>query len=198
VAGALLGALLAPRLLLAQAPAANLAEQVDGGGYYPTPESVVERMLALAQVRADDVVYDLGSGDGRVVIQAAKRFGVRAVGIERDESLIYFARDAARREGVETRVRFEHQDIFEADLRPATVVTMYLLPRLLLQLAPKLRAELAPGSRIVSHDFPFEDWPAEKIETFESLEKAQAMGIGTTQLFLYRAGTTVPGSPGSR
>jgi SAM-dependent methyltransferase len=183
---ALLGALLAPRLLLSQTPAGKPAAPIDGGGYYPTPDSVVARMLALAGVRAGDVVYDLGSGDGRVVIQAARRYGVRAVGVERDSALVRFARDAAQREGVDDRVRFEEQDIFEADLRPASVVTMYLLPRLLVELAPKLRAELAPGSRIVSHDFPMEGWPPESIDSFESEEKAQAMGIGTTQLFLYR------------
>jgi SAM-dependent methyltransferase len=126
--------------------------------YVPTPPHVVRAMLALAEVGPDDVVYDLGSGDGRIVIEAARTVGARGVGIERDPALVERARARARAAGVADRVRFVQGDMFEADLRPATVVTLYLYHTLNLRLRPKLRAELAPGARVVSHRFDMGDW----------------------------------------
>ena len=184
---AFLGALLAPRLTLSQVLLQPSAEPVDGGPYVPTPMLVVERMLEMAGVGRDDIVYDLGSGDGRLVIEAAKRHGARGVGVERDAALVLRSREAAVAAQLADRVRFVQGDIFETDLRQATVVTLYLLPAMLLQLAPKLRAELPAGARIVSHDFALEDWPREAMLQFESEEKAQNLGFGATQLFLYRA-----------
>ena len=119
-------------------------------------------MLKLAKVGKDDVVYDLGCGDGRIVIEAAKRYGVRAVGIDIDPQRIAEARANAKKAGVTKLVEFRLADLFQADLRPATVVTLYLLPSLNVKLMPKLRAELRKGARIVSHDFEMGDWKPDR------------------------------------
>ncbi len=126
--------------------------------YEPTPQGVVAQMLQLAQVRASDVVYDLGCGDGRVVIEAAKRYGARGVGIDIDPQRIAEANANARAAGVTHLVEFRLADLFETDLREATVVTLYLLPSLNLKLRPKLHKELRKGARVVSHDFDMGDW----------------------------------------
>src|SRR5882672_7865529 len=147
--GAILAAPLFPSLAArAQQPISSVV--IDGGPYVPTPGTVVDRMLELAGVRANDIVYDLGSGDGRLVIEAARRYGARGVGVEREARLVERARASAAAARVEDRVSFNQGDLFDADLRGATVVTLYLLPPLLERLRPKLRAELAPGARIVS------------------------------------------------
>jgi len=130
--------------------------------YVPTPQSAVEAMLELAQVTANDVVYDLGSGDGRIPITAAQKYGARGVGIEIDSYYLRFAFDNLAKAGVADRVVFLNQDLFESDISPATVVTLFLLPRLNQQLIPKLRRELRPGTRVVSHQFDMgEQWPAD-------------------------------------
>ena len=164
---------------------AKPAEPIDGGPYVPTPDVIVDRMLELAGVRRDDLVVDLGSGDGRLVIEAARRYGARGFGVEREARLVDLARAAADKAQVGDRVSFRQGDIFETDLRGATVVTLYLLPRLLEHLQPKLRAELAPGARIVSHDYPLEPWPADRTLEFDVPEKAAVMLSPRTQLFLY-------------
>ena len=126
-------------------------------------EEVVDAMLALAKVGASDLVYDLGCGDGRIVVAAAARFGARGVGIDIDPQPLFYARANARRAGVAERVVFIRGNFFETDLRPATVVTLYLSPEVNRRLLPKLRSELAPGTRIVSHKFDMgEAWPPEK------------------------------------
>ncbi len=126
--------------------------------YVPTPDVVVEEMLRLGRVGPDDFLIDLGSGDGRIPIAAARKFGTRAVGVELDEDLI--AESAANLEaaGVGDRVTFYHQDLFTFDLSRATVVTMYLVPSVNMRVRPKLLKELKPGTRIVSHDFELGDW----------------------------------------
>jgi predicted RNA methylase len=121
--------------------------------FVPTPQEVVEAMLKLAQVGPNDVLYDLGSGDGRIPITAAKMFGIRAVGIDIDPQRIREANEAARVAGVTDKVRFLNQDLFTTDIREATVVTLYLLPSLNLRLIPKLNSELRAGTRVVSHAF---------------------------------------------
>jgi SAM-dependent methyltransferase len=127
--------------------------------FVPTPNDVVSSMLRLANVRSGDIVYDLGCGDGRIVVAAARRGkGVRAVGVDIDPRRIADAEENARKAGVSDRTRFIRQDLFEADLREATVVTLYLLPSLNVRLRPKLLAELSPGTRIVSHGFDMGDW----------------------------------------
>jgi SAM-dependent methyltransferase len=126
--------------------------------FVATPEQVGIEMLKLARVTNDDVVYDLGSGDGRLVIAAARDFGARGVGVEIDGKLVQDSRESALKEGVADRTQFLWQDIFQADIRTATVVALYLSPELNLKLRPRLLRELRPGSRIVSHDFDMGDW----------------------------------------
>lgn len=126
--------------------------------YVQTPAEVVTEMLRLAGVNGNDLVYDLGSGDGRLVIAAARDFGARGVGIEIDPRLVAQSAESARRAGVADRVMFRAADLFDTDLSDATVVTLYLSPEINLRLRPKLLRELRPGSRIVSHDFPMGDW----------------------------------------
>ncbi len=130
--------------------------------YVATPPDVVEAMLALAQVREGDVLYDLGSGDGRIPIAAAKQFKVRGTGIDIDPERIAEANQNAEREGVTDLVTFRQEDLFEADFSEATVVTLYLLDSLNEKLRPKLLADLAPGTRIVSHAFRMGDWQPEQ------------------------------------
>jgi precorrin-6B methylase 2 len=132
--------------------------------YVPTPQEVVERMLELAGVKKGDVVYDLGSGDGRIVVTAAKKFGVRAVGFEIDPDLIKRSRENVRKAGVEKLAEIRQQDIRTVDLSGATVVTMYLLPEVNLMVRPNLWRQLKPGSRVVSHDFDMGDWKPVKTE----------------------------------
>lgn len=123
-----------------------------------TPQETVEGMLELAEVTEDDVVYDLGSGDGRIPITAAEKYGARGVGIELKPDLVERARKRAKRSGVSDKVEFRRQDIFEADFSEATVVTMYLFPEVNLKLRPMLFEQLQPGSRVVSHSFNMDEW----------------------------------------
>ncbi|MBI2359735.1 MAG: class I SAM-dependent methyltransferase [Deltaproteobacteria bacterium] len=132
--------------------------------FVPTPQGVVDRMLELAEVKKGDVVYDLGSGDGRIVITAARKYGVRAVGFEIDPDLIKESRENIRKAGLEHLAEIRQQDILTVDLSPATVLTMYLLPSVNMQLRPKVQKELRPGARIVSHAFDMEDWKADRVE----------------------------------
>ena len=142
--------------------------------YVVTPMEVVERMLRMAEVKKDDYVIDLGSGDGRIVIEAAKR-GARGLGVDLDPSLVKAATENARLAGVGDRARFETMDLFDADLAPATVVTMYLLPEFNAKLLPRL-LRLRPGTRVVSHDGGIGDWPAD--ETLEMRVPEKPVGVG--------------------
>lgn len=135
--------------------------------FVPTPQAVVERMLALAQVTSSDVVYDIGCGDGRIVITAAKKYGARGVGIDYDPVRIKESKENARNAGVQDRVRFIQQDAMTADYSPATVVTLYLLTTSNLKLRPILTKQLKPGSRIVSHAFSMGDWEPVTTDTFQ-------------------------------
>jgi SAM-dependent methyltransferase len=126
--------------------------------YVQTPNEVVVEMLRLARVDRNDVVYDLGSGDGRLVIAAARDFGARGVGVEIDPKLVALSVEAALREGVGDRVTFREGDLFKTDLSDATVVTLYLSTSINLRLRPKLVRELQPGARVVSHAFAMGDW----------------------------------------
>ncbi|HLL77437.1 MAG TPA: class I SAM-dependent methyltransferase [Pyrinomonadaceae bacterium] len=126
--------------------------------YVPTPDAVVARMLEVAKVNSNDLLYDLGSGDGRIVITAAKRYGARGVGYDLNPRRIEESNENARKARVTDRVRFVEQDLFEADLTGATVVTIYLLPTVNMKLRPKLLKDLAPGTRVVSHNYGMGDW----------------------------------------
>lgn len=130
--------------------------------YYPTPPETVAEMLRLADIKQGDVLYDLGSGDGRIPIAAAREFGIRAVGIEIDPKLITEAELNASNAGVDQLVRFRNEDLFRIDVSEANVVTLYLSDKLNVLLRPKLLRELRPGSRIVSHDFRMGDWKPEQ------------------------------------
>lgn len=134
--------------------------------YVPTPQDVVRRMLEMAGVRKGDLLYDLGCGDGRLVVTAAKRYGARGVGVDLDPQRIAEARANSRRAGVQERTRFAVADLFQTDLSDATVVTLYLLNSINLQLRPQLWRQLKVGSRVVSHVFDMGDeWPPDKTET---------------------------------
>src|SRR5262249_55121006 len=166
---------------------AQSPEQKDNiaGPYVPTPWVIVDAMLGLADIRADDVVYDLGSGDGRLVITAAKRFGARGVGVELEPELVALANANAKKEGVADRVKFIQGDLFETDIREATVVTLYLLPRFVTRLVPRFRAELKPGTRIVSHDYPLSPWKPDKDVSMDVPEKEFISGTSWTRLYYY-------------
>lgn len=131
--------------------------------YVATPEQVGVEMLRIAAVTANDVVYDLGSGDGRLVIAAARDFGAHGVGVEIEAPLVQESRDAAIRAGVAGRALFLWQDLFATDISPATVVTLYLRDDVNLRLRPKLLRDLRPGTRVVSHDFGMADWSADRV-----------------------------------
>jgi SAM-dependent methyltransferase len=131
--------------------------------FVPSPQAVVDKMLGLAGVKKGDVVYDLGSGDGRIVITAAKR-GARAVGFEIDPDLVAESRANIQKAGVQNLAEIRNQDILTVDLSGASVVTMYLLPDVNLKLRPNLLSQLKPGSRVVSHSFDMGDWKADKVE----------------------------------
>ena len=147
--------------------------------YSPTPMDVVQRMLAFGKVGPRDVVYDLGCGDGRIVIEAARRFGARGVGIDIDPKLIARAQADARQAGVESRVTFRLQDAMTVDLSDATVVTLYLLAASNVKLRPILMKTLRPGARIVAHNYPIGDWEPDIVDTFTDV-------AGTTRtLFLW-------------
>jgi SAM-dependent methyltransferase len=135
-----------------------------------TPDNVTREMLKLADVKPSDHVIDLGSGDGRIVIVAAKHFGARGLGVEIVPELVEKSRDNAKRAGVADRAEFRVQDLFATDLSQATVITMYLLPEVNLQLKPKLQ-ELKPGTRIVSHDWDMGDWKPDRTVTVEAPNK---------------------------
>jgi len=147
--------------------------------YIPTPQPVVDAMLELAAVKSTDVVYDLGSGDGRIVISAAKKYGARGVGIEIDSGLVKQATTNAAAAGVSDRVRFVNENLYSANIGEATVVTLYLLQSINERLRPKLVRELKPGARVVSHVFNMgPEWPPE-----------QTIMIGPNRVFLWTIGS---------
>ena len=146
---------------------AELPSQPPDVPYVPTPQVVVDAMLEVGGVKPGDVLYDLGSGDGRIVVTAAKRFGVRGVGIDINPERIQEAEANARAAGVEKLTEFREEDLFKADFSEATVVTMYLLPSVNNRLKPRLLSELEPGTRIVSHAFDIEGWEPERVVEVE-------------------------------
>lgn len=171
----------------AEVPAAQVAP------FVTTPMPVVDAMLALAGVGPADFVVDLGSGDGRLVLTAVVKFGARGgFGVDIDALLVDYANRKAQEAGAADRVRFHVRDLFDTDLREATVVTVYLLPIAMDRLEAKLKRELAPGTRVVSHDYPFRGWPAERVLALDVPEKSDYTGRRSTSLYLY----TVPARPG--
>lgn len=183
----------------ARVPVIPAADRAPDVVFVPTPYGVVERMLEVARVGRDDVLYDLGSGDGRIVIAAARRFGTRGVGIDIDSALVRISRRNADTAGVARLTEFRQADLFATDLTAATVVTLYLLTDLNIRLRPKLFAELRPGSRVVSHAFGMGDWKADSTFLVDSrivyywvvpadvsgswrIETSASAGIGQVQI----------------
>ncbi|HEU5464308.1 MAG TPA: methyltransferase domain-containing protein [Candidatus Binatia bacterium] len=151
--------------LIVSIPAAALqAQEGKIVPYVPTQQEVVDRMLELAAIKKSDVVYDLGSGDGRIVVTAAKKYGVRAIGFEIDPQRIKESQENIKKAGVEKLVEIRQQDIRTVDLAPASVLTMYLLPEVNLMIRPNIWQQMKPGSRVVSHDFDMGDWKPLKTE----------------------------------
>lgn len=159
--------------------------------YVPTTEAAVREMLKLAKVRKEDVVYDLGCGDGRIVITAAKEYGTRGVGIDIDPRRIIEARANAKQAGVEHLVRFEERDLFVADFKEASVVTLFLLPQINLKLKPKLLADLRPGTRVVSNTFDMGDWKAEQETRIDDNGTEEEYSGLSQRFFLW----TIPSKP---
>jgi len=162
-------------ILVVVALVSPAASQTPDIHFVPTPSAVVDAMLRFAGVTPQDVVYDLGSGDGRIVIAAAQKYGARAVGVELDRELVQKARERARKAGVDDKVTFVQGDLFKADISSATVVTLYLSFSTNRRLQSKLMRELPRGARIVSHRFDMADWPAD-----------EEMRVKDTHLYLWR------------
>jgi hypothetical protein len=166
-----------------------------GGPYVPTPSTVVDAMLKHANVGPQDFVIDLGSGDGRIVLTAVTRFkAAGGVGVEIDPELVDLANASAKKQGIADRVRFLRQDVREADLGRATVLTLYLLPGMMTTLRAKLLAELKPGTRIVSHDFGFDQWKPDRTVTIDTQEKYDLAGTWTSDVHLWVVPAPVQGA----
>ena len=159
--------------------------QIEQVPFVTTPLEVVERMLELGAVNKGDMVYDIGSGDGRIVIQAAKKYGAKGVGIEMDPSLVELARRNARQEGVEHLVEFRQGDALKADVSAATVVTLYMLPGFNQVLRPVLERQLKPGTRVVVHDYPIDPWKPVKWEEMPLMDTRPEVMPHKHILYLY-------------
>ena len=151
--------------------AAAFAQDYGDTPYVQTPQNVVDRMLQVAKVGPNDFVIDLGSGDGRMIITAAKKYGARGFGVDLDRRLVTLSNRLAAKAGVADRAAFFERDIYQTDLSPASVVTIYLLPEVNLMMRPKLLAMLKPGTRVVSHDYDMGDWPPDLAFTMDAPEK---------------------------
>lgn len=167
----------------ALAPAAELERT--GGPYVPTPQVVVDQMLRMAGVGPNDFVIDLGSGDGVIVLTAARQFKARGFGVDIDPELVKLSNNEAKRLGLADRAAFQVQDVFKADLSRATVLTLYLLPSMMTNLQSKVYNELKPGTRVVSHDYHFGDWPADENVTFDVPEKEKVNGVPRATIYLW-------------
>jgi hypothetical protein len=176
------------------ANAADLEPVKDAGPYVPSPQSVVADMLRYAEVNANDFLIDLGSGDGRIVLTAAKVFGARGFGVEIKDDLVKKANQAAKDQGLADRVRFMKQDLFKTDISQASVITMYLLPNTVNLLKDKFMSELRPGTRIVSHDYPLTGWIPEKYVHMDLEDKVHISGVTTTLIYVYIVPAKVAGS----
>ena len=162
---------------------AHAQEGVGDVVYVPTPQVVVDSMLTMAKVNAKDYIIDLGSGDGRIVITAAKKFGASGFGVDLDEVLLKRANDTAKREGVAERAQFVEQNLFETDLSKATVITTYLLPEMNEKLRPKI-LRLKPGTRVVAHDYHMGEWQPDDNDTLSVPEKTVG-NPGTSYIYLW-------------
>jgi hypothetical protein len=187
---------LALSVALLWVPIAGSSETFDrsGGPYVPTPQAVVDAMLDLASVGARDYVIDLGSGDGRIVLTAATRHKASGMGVDIDPELVDLANGSARKLGVAERVQFVRRDIMAADVGRASVVALYLLPGMMVNLQVKLLAELRPGTRIVSHDFAFDKWKPDRTVSVQTPEKYDMSGSWTSEVHLWIVPAEVQGA----
>jgi len=160
--------------------------------YVPTPQVVVDRMLDMAQLKSGETVIDLGSGDGRIMIEAARKYGARGFGVEIDPKLVKISNERALKAGVTDRVKFLQQDLFKTDFHEANVLTLYLLPDVNLALRPKILAELKPGSRVVSHDYGMGDWHPDAEETIPAPDK-KVGARKESQVFMWTVPANVDG-----
>jgi len=186
------GVLAAKCLLIA--PAASHAQELSKLPYVPTPQIVVDEMLKLANVTAKDYIIDLGSGDGRMIIDAAQKFGASGLGVDIDAKLVEVANNKAKAEGVADRVKFITQDMFKADISRASVITLYVMPDFMEKLRPKLLAELKPGTRIVSHDYYMNQWQPDGQFSLTVPEKVHANGTDKAYLYLWIVPSVVAGN----
>jgi hypothetical protein len=177
-----LGALPVARLAGAQQ---DVEEKRTGGPYVPTPQVVVDEMLRLGKVGPNDFVIDLGSGDGVIVLTAAERLKARGFGVDIDPELVKLSNNEAKKRGVADRATFHVQDVFKADISKATVVTLYLLPGMMVNLRPKILNELKPGTRVVSHDYTFDDWAADEQRTWDVPEKEKINGVPKATVYVW-------------
>jgi len=176
-----LGALPFARL----AAAADIEEKRTGGPYVPTPQIVVDEMLRMGKVGADDFVIDLGSGDGIIVLTAAQKHKARGFGVDIDPELVKLSNGEAKKRGIADRAAFHVMDVHKADISKATVVTLYLLPGMMIDLRPKILGELQPGTRVVSHDYSFGDWQPDDQLTWDVPEKEKVNGVGRATVYLW-------------
>jgi hypothetical protein len=168
------------------AAAADIEEQRTGGPYVPTPQVVVDEMLRIGGVGAGDFLIDLGSGDGIIVLTAAQRFGTRGLGVDIDPQLVALSNNEAKKRGVADRVSFQVMDVHKADIGKATVVTLYLLPGMMVELRDKIFNELTPGTRVVSHDYTFGDeWRPDDQFTWDVPEKEKVNGVPQATVHLW-------------
>ena len=184
--------LLAIALLLLSPQGAH-AQELSKLPYVPTPQIVVDEMLKLANVTAKDFVVDLGSGDGRMIITAARNFKANGLGVDIDSKLVELSNKQAKADGVDDRARFIEQDMFKADIGKATVVTLYVMPDFMEKLRPKLLSELKPGSRIVAHDYYMSEWYPDRQFSLTVPEKVKANGTDKAYIYLWIVPAMVSG-----
>ena len=180
-------------LLAAFAPVVS-GQELSKLPYVPTPQVVVDEMLKLAGVTADDFVIDLGSGDGRIVISAAKQFKAKGLGVDIDGKLVALSNRNAKQEKVYDRVEFAERDMFKTDISKASVLTLYVLPDFMEKLRSKVLAELKPGTRVVAHDYYLEEWHPDRMVTLTVPEKKEANGTDKAYLYLWIVPAVVAGT----
>ena len=181
-------------LLCCFAATAAAQEERTGGPFVPTPQVVVDEMLKMADVRKEDFVIDLGSGDGRIVLTAARRYEARGMGVDIDGELVDKSNAEARRDGLDQLVRFHKQDVMVTDISGASVLTLYLLPSMMQALRSKILTELKPGSRVVSHDFEFGEWLPDRKITVDAPDKYGSGSNWTSHVMLWVVPARVEGT----
>lgn len=187
-------ALVCAVFFLMPAQAAELSDLKTGGPYVPTPQSVVDSMLRMAAVGEKDYVIDLGSGDGVIVLTAARQFKASGMGVDIDPDLVKQSNASAQKFGIASRVKFVQEDVFKTDVSKASVLTLYLLPAMMLNLRTKLFNELKPGTRVVSHDYHLGDWSPDDSMSFDVPEKESVTGVPRATVLLWYVPAQIAGT----